>query len=77
MAVIAFNDAYVMSAWGKANGIKEDEIVSFLFLSFLLLLFFGRESLFSHSGVGIGHDGRIGRCFEAGFGYSGGEVLLC
>jgi alkyl hydroperoxide reductase 1 len=27
VAVIAYNDAFVMSAWGKANGIK-DEIVS-------------------------------------------------
>ncbi|TVY23529.1 Peroxiredoxin Asp f3 [Lachnellula hyalina] len=30
VAVIAFNDAWVMSAWGKANGIKDDDI---LFLS--------------------------------------------
>jgi len=30
IAVIAYNDAYVMSAWGKANGIKDDSI---LFLS--------------------------------------------
>lgn len=28
VAVIAFNDAWVMSAWGKANGIKDDSIVS-------------------------------------------------
>ncbi len=28
VAVIAFNDPYVMSAWGKANGIKGDDIVS-------------------------------------------------
>jgi alkyl hydroperoxide reductase 1 len=28
IAVIAFNDAWVMSAWGKANGIKDDSIVS-------------------------------------------------
>lgn len=27
VAVIAFNDAWVMSAWGKANGIKDDSIV--------------------------------------------------
>ena len=27
--VIAMNDAWVMSAWGKANGIKHDKIVSF------------------------------------------------
>ena len=26
--VIAMNDPFVMSAWGKANGIKNDEIVS-------------------------------------------------
>jgi len=30
VAVIAYNDAFVMSAWGKANGIKNDDI---LFLS--------------------------------------------
>ena len=28
VAVVAFNDAWVMSAWGKANGIKGDDIVS-------------------------------------------------
>ncbi|ETI23779.1 hypothetical protein G647_05585 [Cladophialophora carrionii CBS 160.54] len=32
VAVLAYNDAFVMSAWGKANGIK-DEIVSQLFFS--------------------------------------------
>ena len=32
MAVIAFNDAWVMSAWGKANGIKGDDIVCLLHL---------------------------------------------
>lgn len=30
VAVIAFNDAWVMSAWGKANGMKGDDIVSSL-----------------------------------------------
>ncbi|RQM06550.1 hypothetical protein DH86_00003251 [Scytalidium sp. 3C] len=30
VAVLAFNDAFVMSAWGKANNIKDD---SLLFLS--------------------------------------------
>lgn len=29
LAVLAFNDAWVMSAWGKANGIKGDDIVCF------------------------------------------------
>src|SRR4051794_5254736 len=29
VATIAFNDAWVMSAWGKANGIKNDDIVRF------------------------------------------------
>jgi alkyl hydroperoxide reductase 1 len=29
VAVLAFNDAWVMSAWGKANGVKEDEILFF------------------------------------------------
>lgn len=27
VAVIAFNDPFVMSAWGKANNIKDDSIV--------------------------------------------------
>lgn len=27
VAVVAFNDAWVMSAWGKANGITGDDIV--------------------------------------------------
>jgi len=27
VACIAFNDAWVMSAWGKANGIKDESIV--------------------------------------------------
>lgn len=27
VAVLAYNDAYVMSAWGKANGVKGDDIV--------------------------------------------------
>ena len=30
VATIAYNDAFVMSAWGKANGIKNDDIVRFL-----------------------------------------------
>lgn len=28
VVVVAFNDAWVMSAWGKANGVKDDFIVS-------------------------------------------------
>lgn len=28
VAVVAFNDAWVMSAWSKANGVKNDDIVS-------------------------------------------------
>jgi Redoxin len=28
VAVVAFNDAWVMSAWGKANGVEGDDIVS-------------------------------------------------
>lgn len=28
VAVIAYNDAFVMNAWSKANGIKNDDIVS-------------------------------------------------
>jgi peroxiredoxin len=35
IACIAFNDAFVMSAWGKANGIKNDDIVCDM-LCFLL-----------------------------------------
>jgi peroxiredoxin len=27
VAVVAANDAFVMSAWGKANGMKGDDIV--------------------------------------------------
>jgi alkyl hydroperoxide reductase 1 len=29
VAVVAFNDAWVMSAWGKANGVKGDDIVGY------------------------------------------------
>lgn len=29
VAVLAYNDAYVMSAWGKANGVTGDDIVRF------------------------------------------------
>lgn len=36
VAVVAFNDPFVMSAWGKANKVTDDSIVSFF--SFLLLL---------------------------------------
>lgn len=28
VAVLAYNDAFVMSAWGKANGVENDDIVS-------------------------------------------------
>lgn len=31
--VIAYNDAFVMSAWGKANGVTDDFIVGFLLLT--------------------------------------------
>ncbi|MCJ1250772.1 hypothetical protein MMC30_008000 [Trapelia coarctata] len=33
VAVIAFNDAWVMSAWSKANGIKNDDIVRLMLSS--------------------------------------------
>lgn len=36
VAVVAFNDAWVMSAWGKANGIKRDDIVSFHALGYIV-----------------------------------------
>jgi peroxiredoxin len=29
---IAYNDPFVMSAWGKANGVKDDSLVRLLFL---------------------------------------------
>lgn len=32
VAVVAMNDAWVMSAWSKANGVKNDDIVSFVYL---------------------------------------------
>lgn len=32
VVVIAYNDAWVMSAWGKANNIKDDFIVSGLLI---------------------------------------------
>jgi len=28
VAIIAFNDAFVMSAWGKINGMKDEDMVS-------------------------------------------------
>lgn len=28
VAVLAFNDPYVMSAWGKANSVRNNDIVS-------------------------------------------------
>lgn len=31
IAVIAYNDAYVMSAWGKAHGVQSEDVVSILF----------------------------------------------
>ena len=30
IAVLAFNDAWVMSAWGKANGVQREDIVCVL-----------------------------------------------
>lgn len=44
VAVIASNDPFVMSAWGKANNVKGDDIVSFkapLVVTFVVLLFLG------------------------------------
>lgn len=37
---IAFNDPFVMAAWGKANGIKDDSIVSSLSLFVSRVFFF-------------------------------------
>lgn len=36
VAVLAFNDAFVMSAWGKANNIKDDSLVRISSESLLL-----------------------------------------
>ena len=41
VAVIAYNDAFVMSAWGKANGIKNDDIVRLNHTSFQFIDGFG------------------------------------
>lgn len=35
---IASNDAFVMSAWGKANGIKDESIVRFYWPPFFATL---------------------------------------
>lgn len=37
VACVSFNDAFVMSGWGKANGIKDDSIVSIFSQLFLHL----------------------------------------
>jgi alkyl hydroperoxide reductase 1 len=42
---IASNDAFVMSAWGKANGIKDESIVSLFFLSRLRSMHVGGVGL--------------------------------
>ncbi|KIV91272.1 hypothetical protein, variant 3 [Exophiala mesophila] len=39
VAVLAYNDAFVMSAWSKANGIKNDDIVSSLLCKWFPFLF--------------------------------------
>jgi len=36
IACIAYNDAYVMSAWGKVNQVKDDDIVSLPTMSLTL-----------------------------------------
>lgn len=39
VAVVAFNDPFVMSAWGKANSVRGDDIVSIpLLCTFLRLV---------------------------------------
>jgi alkyl hydroperoxide reductase 1 len=45
IACLAYNDAFVMSAWGKANNIKGDDIVCSAPASFLLPPFFFAQSL--------------------------------
>ena len=50
--VIAYNDAYVMSAWGKANGIKNDKIVSMRLSGLMLRRWLIRIQMFmSDSGI--------------------------
>lgn len=34
---IASNDAFVMAAWGKANGVKDESIVSSVFFFYLYI----------------------------------------
>ncbi|KAH8695060.1 allergen Asp F3 [Talaromyces proteolyticus] len=51
VAVLAYNDAYVMSAWGKANNVQGDDI---LFLS-------DPEAKFSKSIGWADEEGRTGR----------------
>ncbi|EFQ98348.1 hypothetical protein MGYG_01381 [Nannizzia gypsea CBS 118893] len=51
VVVIAFNDPFVMSAWGKANGVTGDDI---LFLS-------DAGSQFSSAFAWTAHEGRTGR----------------
>lgn len=57
--VIACNDAFVMSAWGKANGIKKDQIVS-LRLSELILCRWLIEIQMFMSDAGIAFSKSIG-----------------
>ncbi len=51
IVVIAFNDPFVQAAWGKANGIKDESIVSFFFPFFFLSLLFSFPSPFP-----LGHE---------------------
>ncbi|EZF34330.1 peroxiredoxin [Trichophyton mentagrophytes] len=51
VAFVAYNDPFVMSAWGKANGVTGDDI---LFLSDM-------ESKFSSAFGWTAHEGRTGR----------------
>src|SRR6187402_1977204 len=44
IACIAFNDAWVMSAWGKANGIKDEIVNSFISFQFFFSFFLSSTS---------------------------------
>ncbi|CRG86218.1 Putative peroxiredoxin pmp20 [Talaromyces islandicus] len=63
VAVLAYNDAYVMSAWGKANGVKGDDI---LFLS-------DPEARFSKS---IGWADEEGRTYRYAIVIDNGKVIF-
>ncbi len=56
--MIAYNDAFVMSAWSKANGIKNDDIVRLSFPTFDLVQL-GRFEDKMGKMVGLWNDGMM------------------